>query len=92
MIERLKKCKERYEVLTNALAKQNATDDFAQWQKNVKEHAELEEIVREYDAFVSDQEELASCKELLFDHLDAEMKELVQAEISELEQRLTKRT
>ncbi len=92
MIERLKKCKERYEVLTNALAKQNATDDFAQWQKNVKEHAELEEIVREYDAFVSDQEELASCKELLFDHLDAEMKELVQTEISELEQRLTKRT
>ncbi|MBR0081379.1 MAG: peptide chain release factor 1 [Clostridia bacterium] len=88
MIEKLKKCKERYEVLAAELSRPDAMDDFSAWQKRVKEHAELEEIVQAYDAYSADLQERDSCRELLNDRLDPDMKELVLDELAELEARI----
>lgn len=41
MIEKLKKLKERYQVLTEALAQPEATQDLAAFKTLVREHAEL---------------------------------------------------
>lgn len=91
MIEKLKKCKERYETLAEELARPDAMNDFAAWQKRVKEHAELEEIVRAFDAYTADAAERDSCREMLNDKLDPDMKALVQDELAEIEQRLAER-
>ena len=91
MIEKLKKLKERYNRLAEELADPNAMEDLGAWQKRVKEHAELEEIVHEFDAYTDDLRERDFCCEMLEDHPDPEMKELVQEELAELETRLQDR-
>ena len=91
MIEKLKKLKERYEKLAEELADPNAMDDLGNWKKRVKEHAELEEIVHEFDAYTKDLKERDFCREMLESHPDPEMKELVQDELEELETRLENR-
>lgn len=91
MIEKLKKCKERYLALAGMLSAPNATDDMTVWQKNVREHAELEEIVREYDAYMDELAELSTCREMLNDHPDPEMKQFVQEELDAIELQLEKR-
>lgn len=91
MIEKLKKLKERYDQLTDELARPDAMDDLESWKKRVKEHAELEEIVHEFDAYTSDLQEQESCREMLESHLDPEMKELVQEELAELVEKLAAR-
>ncbi|HPF54413.1 MAG TPA: peptide chain release factor 1 [Eubacteriales bacterium] len=91
MLERLKKIKTRYEQLTAELAAPDAMDDKALWRAKVKEHSNLEEIVTVYDAYVSDTEQLEECRAMLREHLDADMKELVAQEMSELEDSIAKR-
>ena len=88
MIEKLKKLKERYETLAGELARPEAMDDLDAWKKRVREHADLEEIVQAFDAYSRDLAERDSCREMLNEHLDPDMKELVQEELNELEDRL----
>ena len=91
MIEKLKKCKERFTALSEQLARPDAMDDLAAWKEAVREHSALEEIVAEYDAYLADLAERDSCREMLSDRLDPEMKELVQDELSALEDSLKAR-
>ena len=59
------------------------------WREMVKERASLEEIVAAFDEYCAAKAQLDNCKAMLNDHLDSEMKELVHAEIEELEAQLT---
>ena len=88
MIDKLKKCKERYLELTEDLSRQDAMNDMAAWKKKVQEHSALEEIVHEYDAYLKDIEERDNCREMLSEHLEPELKTLVQEELELIEQNL----
>ena len=61
--------------------------DMAAWREMVREHAALEEIVTAYRAYEATLAALADCRSMLNEHLDAEMKELVHAELAEQERR-----
>ncbi|MCL2671564.1 MAG: peptide chain release factor 1 [Clostridiales bacterium] len=88
MIDKLTKIKDHYNSLSAALSAPDAMEDRALWLARTREHANLTEIVDAYDAYCRDSGQLAEAKEMLGESLDAEMKELVQAEIAELEDAL----
>ena len=87
MKEKLNKLKARYEELGRLLSAPDAMNDRDAWREMVKEHSSLEEIVSAYHAYEETQTSLKDCRDMLSDHLDPEMKELVREEIAELEQK-----
>mgnify|MGYP003292110331 CR=1 FL=1 len=85
MIEKLKKCKERYEALTEALAAPGATDDREAFSALSREHAELGEITAAFDRYEKTAQERDDCRSLLSEQQDAEMKALIEEELATLE-------
>ena len=89
MIEKLLGIKQRFDLLSERLSAPDAMNDRDVWREMVKERASLEEIVAAFDEYSAAKAQLDNCKAMLNDHLDSEMKELVHAEIEELEAQLT---
>ncbi len=87
MKNKLELIKQRYERLGLALAEPDAMADQAAWRTMVKEHSDLSGIVQEYDAYLAVQQARADCRAMLDEHLDADMKEMVHAELDELIER-----
>lgn len=87
MLEKLQSIKERFTSLETALASPDAMADQDKWRAMVKEHADLEPIISHYDEYTGILNAKADCKAMLNDHLDAQMKELVHGELSELEEK-----
>ena len=85
MIGKLQKLRARYDALTQELSLPDAMQDMAAWKARVQEHANLEEIVNAFNAYEADCKERESCRAMLGEHLDADMKELVQEELNELD-------
>ena len=88
MLEKLKGIRLRYDDLGAKLSKPDAMDDKDAWRAMVKEHAALEEIVATFNRYEEARCEMADCRAMLDEHPEPEMKELVHAELAELEQRL----
>ena len=88
MIEKLQKLKERYQILTELLAKPEATEDLDSYKTLAREHAELESIVTAFDTYLATQRECDDLRAMLEDHPDADMKALVEDEIQTLQERL----
>ena len=88
MFDKLLGIKQRFDLLSEKLAAPDAMNDRDLWRDMVKERASLEEIVLAFDEYESTKAALDNCKAMLNDHLDAEMKELVHAEMEELEAKL----
>lgn len=84
MIEKLKKCKERYEALTEALSKPDAASDRESFTALSREHAELSEIVAAFDRYQKTESERDDCLALLAESPDAEMKALAEEELISL--------
>ena len=84
MLNKLQGIKARYEELTHALSQPDAMKDQAAWRDMVKEHAQLEEIVAVFDEYTQTVQSAEDCKEMLTEHLEADMRELVHGELSEL--------
>lgn len=89
MLDKLKRICDRYDQLTEQMAEPDAINDRDAWREMVKEHSSLEEIVSAYHAYEETLSSLKDCRDMLSDHLDPEMKELVREEIGELEARST---
>ena len=87
MLNKLQGIKARYEELTHTLSRPEAMADQAAWRDMVKEHAQLEEIVTVFDEYTKAVQAAEDCKEMLTEHLDGEMRELVHGELSELSQK-----
>ena len=85
MIEKLKKCKERYEALTEALSRPDAANDRESFTALSREHADLSEIVAAFDRYQKTEQERGDCLALLSEHPDAEMKALAEEELAALE-------
>ena len=82
-IDKLKKIKSRYDILTEQVGNPKAPD----WTKLVKEHAELEPVVTAYDGLVRTDAEIEGARAML---IDPDMKDLAEAELEELTERKEK--
>ncbi|MDR0840124.1 MAG: peptide chain release factor 1 [Christensenellaceae bacterium] len=87
MLGKLQGIKDRYEELTRLLSQPDAMQDAALWRDMGRERAGLEELVTAYDAYNGAVCAAQDCKAMLNEHLDAEMRELVHAELNELSQK-----
>jgi len=88
MFERLQVVEDRYDQLNELLSDPDVVSDIAKLRDYSKEQSSLQKTVDVYREYKSAIEELASAKSLLGESLDNEMKELVNLEISELNDRI----
>lgn len=87
MFEKLQAVEERYEELTKLIADPEIIANQAEWQKLMKEHASIEEIVLKFREYKKVKASMEEAQELL---QDPEMKELAEAEYYEAKENLPK--
>jgi len=90
MLEKLEQIEKNYEELTAQLSSPDVMSDMAAYTKAMKQHRSLGEVVEKYRDVKRMQEELSGAKEILEISDDAEMRELAELEIAELEANLAK--
>jgi len=90
MLEKLAQIEENYEELNNQLSSPDIMSDISAYTKLMKQHRSLGEIVKRYRELKKTQEELDGAKEIVAATEDAEMRELAELEIAELEENLKK--
>jgi peptide chain release factor 1 len=86
MLEKLSFLENKYKELSQKIIDPEVINNIEEWQRLVKEHAEVEPIVFKYREYTKAQNTLEEDKEMLKEKLDDEMKELLKDEISELEE------
>ncbi|KHD37189.1 peptide chain release factor 1 [Clostridium acetobutylicum] len=85
MLERLEFIESKYDELSVKISDPSIMANQSEWQKLCKEHSEVENIVLKYREYKKAKEDLEADKEMLRDKIDAELKEMVEEEIKELE-------
>ncbi|MBR2970564.1 MAG: peptide chain release factor 1 [Clostridia bacterium] len=89
-LEKLKNIKTKFESLSASISDPAVIADNKEWTKLVKEHATLEPIVTQYDAYVKAQNDIEEAKKLLKEEKDPEMLELAKIELDEKKELLAK--
>lgn len=87
MFEKLQAVEKRYEELTKLIADSEIIANQAEWQKLVKEHASIEDVVLKFREYKKVKQSMEEAQELL---QDTEMKELAEAEYYEAKENLPK--
>ena len=77
MFEKLEVVEKRYDELTNQIADPEIIANTGEWQKLMKEHSSIEEIVEKYREYKNTLKSMDEAKELME---DPEMKELAEEE------------
>ena len=85
MLDQLVNLEERYEKLNELLSDPEVISDTDNLRKYSKEHSDLSEVVQLYREYKDVTEQIADAKEMQADESDPEMKEMIQAELEELE-------
>jgi peptide chain release factor 1 len=86
MLENLARIQERYQELTQAMATPEVATDYVRLAKYGQERAELEPVVLRYREYEDVLKQIQEARELLEEE-DAEIVELAQSELNELEPR-----
>lgn len=84
MTEKLEEYLVRYEELNHQLSDPEIIADRDRWQKLVREHARVEEIVQVYEAYKKVCDTIKEARELL-ESGEAELTELAREELAEAE-------
>ena len=87
MFEKLEAIEKRYEELTREIADPELISKQAEWQKAMKEHAGLEELVQKFREYKKVKKEMEEAEELMN---DPEMKELAETEYYDNKEKLPK--
>lgn len=90
MLDKLKGIKNRYNELGEWLSLPESIQDQAAWREAAKEHAQLGGIVSVYDEYLLAYSSMKECESMLDGETDDEMRQLVHAELSELEAKTAK--
>lgn len=86
MLDRLEAIERKYKELSQAMMDPNLiNEDREQWQKVMIEHSDIEPVVLKYREYSKISKELEEAKEMLYEKLDEEMREMVKSEIKDLE-------
>ncbi len=90
MLDKLSFLENKYKELSQKIIDPEIINNIEEWQKLVKEHAEVEPIVFKYREYTKAQKILEEDKEMLKEKLDEEMKELLKSEVAEYEELIEK--
>ena len=91
MFDKLDAVEERYEELTRLISDPEVISNHSEWQKYVKEHAELTDVVEKYREYKKVQKQFDDAKEMLEDsNTDKELKDLAEMEMMEAKEKLPK--
>ena len=88
MLDKLEQIASRYEELTQELSSPELLANPSAYTKAAKQHRNLEEIVRKYQAWKGLKDELAGARELFETADDEEMREMARVELDALQARL----
>lgn len=88
MLDKLGFIENKYKELGERMMDPELISNIDEWQKVVKEHADIEPIVMEYREYTKTKTSLDEAKEMLYEKLEEDMKELVKEEIKMLEENL----
>lgn len=88
MFDRLQAVEDRYERLNELLSDPEIINDSTKLREYSKEQSDISETVQAYREYKEAKEQLADAKVMLEDKLDAEMREMVKEEVSELQSRI----
>ena len=87
MFEKLEAIEKRYEELTKEISDPEVIANQAKWQKAMKEHASIEEIVLKFREYKKAKQAMEDAEELM---QDPEMKELAETEYYDNKEKLPK--
>lgn len=87
MFEKLEAVEKRYEELTKLISDPEVISNQAEWQKLMKEHASIEDVVLKFREYKKVKESMEEAKEMME---DKELKELAEAEYYEAKEQLPK--
>ena len=90
MFERLEELKKRFAALNEAIADPEVVARQEEWQKLVKEHAQLAPIVEAYDAYCEMGAEMEACQSMMKEG-DKEMADLAEVEYYDVKERREKK-
>ena len=82
MFEKLEALKARYEELSQQLADPAVIADQEAWRRGMREHAELEEVVRKYEEYEAVRREIEELEALLREETDEELCTMAAEELS----------
>ncbi|MBF4694557.1 peptide chain release factor 1 [Fusibacter ferrireducens] len=85
MFDKLEFIEERFEELGLKISDPEVINDQTLWQKLMKEHSEMSQIVEKYKEYKAVKQGIEEAKEMLQESNDEEMRELAKMELSELE-------
>lgn len=85
MLEKLAQVESRYQKLEGMMSRPDIAGDYEKAAELAKERASLQDVVSAYRQYQKQLQELDEARELLHSTDDAEMRELAQMEIAELE-------
>ncbi|GGE82022.1 peptide chain release factor 1 [Priestia taiwanensis] len=85
MLDRLQAVEDRYDKLNELLSDPEIINDSKKLREYSKEQSDIQETVETYREYKGVHEQLMDAKAMLEDKLDAEMREMVKEELSELE-------
>ena len=87
MFEKLETVEKRYEELTKMISDPEVISNHTEWQKLMKEHASIEEIVLKFREYKKEKQAMEEAEELM---KDPEMKELAEEEYYASKEKLPK--
>lgn len=85
MFDKLDDVEKRYEELTKLISDPDVIARTSEWQKYMKEHAEIADVVAKYREYKKQLQNIEDAKQMLD---DKELKELAEAEIQEAKEKL----
>lgn len=85
MFDKLEFIEERFEELGLKISDPEVINDQTLWQKLMKEHSEMSQIVEKYKEYKNVKQGIEEAKEMLQESNEEEMRELAKMELSELE-------
>ena len=87
MFEKLENVEKRYEELTKLISDPEVISNHEEWQKLMKEHASIEDVVLKFREYIKVKQAMEEAEELLH---DPEMKELAEVEYYDAKEQLPK--
>ena len=85
MFDKLEAVEARYEELTKLISDPEIIANQTEWQKLIKEHSSIEEVVKKYKEYKKEKQRMEEAKEMME---DKELKELAEADYYEAKENL----
>ncbi|NLJ79309.1 MAG: peptide chain release factor 1 [Tissierellia bacterium] len=90
MLNKLSFIENKYRELSEKIIDPEIINNIEEWQKLVKEHAEIEPIVMKYREYDKAQATLEEDREMMKEDMDDEMMELLREEVAHYEEKITR--